>query len=135
MTAIHPIRLLLDFHKASGLPFPATAAWAKALVDTYSVSVNRCAILRPGGILLGAISQSQLGPFMAAEEIVWWVDPEHRGNSRGMLTEFEEWAIAHGAKAIGVKSLAMMPAVEKIYERAGYERLETSWVKWQFSPQ
>lgn len=132
--SVNPIRLLLDFHKATGLPFPATAAWAKALLTASMQEPDRLAIIRPYGVLLAVVGHSQLGPFMASEEIAWWVDPDHRGNSVGMLQEYEQWATSKGAKAIGVKSLAMFPETEKLYERIGYSRLETSWVKWQFLP-
>lgn len=88
---------------------------------------------RPGGVLLAQIGPSLLGPFKAAQEIAWWVDPSCRGIGLGMLQEYEEWAISKGAKAIRVASLAVFPETEKLYERVGYERLETSWVKWLFS--
>lgn len=128
-----PVSLLLDFHKATGLPFPATAAWADQLYMTARTSKDWIAIERPGGILIGKVGQSLLGPFLAAEEIAWWVDPVFRGRSLEMLREYEEWAISKGAKAIRVASLAVFPETEKIYARLGYERLETSWVKWSFS--
>lgn len=125
-----PIQLLLDFHAASGLPFPATAQWADKLYTQARTDPNWTAIERPGGILIGMVGPSLLGPFKVAQEIVWWVDPAHRGNSLPLLTAYEEWAISKGVFAIEVKSLSMFPRTETLYARAGYSKLETSWVKW-----
>lgn len=123
------VQLLLDFHAASGLPFPATAQWADRLYMQARTDPNWCCIERPGGILIGVVSPSLLGPFLAAHEVVWWAP----GCGAGMLEEYEKWATVKGAKVIEVKSLAKFPRAEVLYKRAGYERLETSWVKWQFS--
>lgn len=130
MSTPSPVKLLLDFHKASELPFPATAQWADRLYQTARTDPNWTAIERPGGILLGVVGPSLLGPFRVAQEIAWWVDPAYRGGSAGMLCTYQEWAISKGALAIEVKSLAKFPDVEVLYGRMGFERLETSWVKW-----
>lgn len=131
--SISSVQLLLNFHAATGLPFPATAAWADKLYMTARMDPNWLCVERPGGILLAQVGPSLLGPFLASQEIAWWVEPDARGVGLGMLEEYEQWALRKGAKAIEVKSLAAFPGTEKIYERIGYERLETSWVKWQFS--
>lgn len=125
-----PVQLLLDFHAATGLPFPATAAWADKLYLTASTDPNWLCVERPGGILLGVVSPSLLGPFKVAHEVAWWVDPAYRGNSLGMLREYEQWAIGKGVKAIELKSLAAMPDVGRLYARRGYAPVETSWVRW-----
>ena len=124
------VKLLLDFHVASGLPFPATAQWADKLHTQARTDPNWTCIERPGGILIGMVGPSLLGPFKVAQEVIWWVDPAHRGGSVGMLREYESWAISKGVFAIEVKSLAKFPETERLYERLGYSRLETNWVKW-----
>lgn len=130
MTPPSSVKLLLDFHAASGLPFLATAQWADKLYTQARTDPNWTAIERPGGILIGMVGPSLLGPFKVAQELVWWVDPSHRGNSGDMLSAYEEWAISKGVIAIKLTSLAMFPRTECLYERAGYERLETNWVRW-----
>lgn len=129
-----PVKLLLDFHAATGLPFPATAQWADRLYHTARSDPNWLCVERPGGVLLAVCGPSLLGPFKVAQEVAWWVDPAHRGNSVGMLREYEAWAISNGVKAIEVKSLAIFPEVERLYAREGYAPIETSWVKWLYSP-
>lgn len=130
MSTPSPVQLLLDFHAATDLPFPATVQWADKLYTTARTDPNWLCLERPGGVLLATVGPSLLGPFKIAQEVAWWVDPAYRGGSMGMLREYEAWAITKGVFAIEVKSLAVFPETERLYERAGYARLETSWVKW-----
>lgn len=127
--AVTGARLLLDFHKAAKMPFPASGAWAHNLFCECVTDPNRLALVTAGGILLAAVGPSILGPFVQADEIAWWVSPERRGVGASMLLRYEQWAISMGARLIGVASLAAMPEVESIYERRGFARLETHWVK------
>lgn len=123
------VKLLLDFHRQSRMPFPTSAAWALDLFKTCVLSPERIAVSKTGGILLGAVSRSLLGPIIQSHEIAWWVDPEHRGGSIDMLKMYEDWALEKGAKLIEVKSLNIFKEVENLYERMGYSPIETSWVK------
>ena len=130
MSTPSPVQLLLDFHTATRLPFPATVQWADKLYMQARTDPNWLCVERPGGILIGMVGPSLLGPFKIAHEVAWWVDPAHRGGSADMVTEYEQWAIGKGVKAIKLTSLAMFPRTEALYARAGYSRLETNWVKW-----
>lgn len=125
------VRLLLNFHAATGLPFPATAAWADRLYQRARSDPSWLCIERPGGILIGIVSPSLLGPFLAAQELAFWVEPDARGIGLKMLREYEKWAMSKDVGVIEVKSLAMFPEADWLYKRAGYSKLETSWVKWQ----
>lgn len=131
--AFSSVQLLLDFHKAAQLPFEFTPAWADKLYMTARTRPDWLCVERPGGVLIAQVGPSPLGPFLIAHEVAWWVDPKARGIGLGMLEEYEQWAISKGAEVIEVKSLALFPEAERIYERSGYTKLETSWVKWQFS--
>jgi len=128
------LQLLLNFHRAANLPFQADIQWGDKLYALARTDPDWVCIERPGGILIGMVGQSLLGPFKVAQEVVWWVDPEYRGGSVDMLREYVRWATNKGALAIEVKSLAKFPQVEVLYGRLGFERLETSWVKWLSSP-
>lgn len=124
------VKLLLDFHKSVGLPFEVTTAWAAALFKACVNDEDKVAIVKEdGGILLGIVGPSLVGPFKQCAEIAWWVDPSKRGGSLKMLTLYEEWAKSKGAKLIEVKSLSKFPETEKIYSRLGYQPVETSWLK------
>lgn len=123
------VKLLLDFHKQSGLKFETSAAWALALFKACVNDDDKIAISKDGGILLGIVGQSLLGPFKQAHEIVWWVDPQKRGNSLSMVRIYEDWAKEKGANLIELKSLNKFKEVETIYEKIGYEPIEQSWIK------
>jgi hypothetical protein len=66
-----------------------------------------------------------------AQELFWWIDPEHRGIGGNLLD-----AMAAGVKAKGALSLSMI-ALERlspekagaIYERRGFRPSERSWIK------
>lgn len=124
-------RMLLDFHKVARLPFHASGAWAHNLFCDCVTQPNRLAIMADAGLLLAITGPAMLGPFIEAHEIAWWVEPGSRGNGDGMrmLDTYEEWAAGQGAKIISVASMAALPAVESIYDRRGFVRLETHWVK------
>lgn len=65
-----------------------------------------------------------------AEEIAWWVEPEHRGGLLGpkMLRVAEEWATRKGANMI--KMVAPTRGdVGRFYEVVGYQAVETAYFK------
>lgn len=125
------MRLLLDFHRQARLPFPASAAWADTLYRSCVTDDDRLALIHESGhgILLAVAAPSLLGPFIQAHEIAWWVDPDHRGRSAAMVGGYEEWAKLKGAKLVGMVSLDGMPALDQLYTRLGYVKLEQHWVK------
>jgi GNAT superfamily N-acetyltransferase len=62
-----------------------------------------------------------------ASELFWYVPPEARGGGLKLLLAGERWAREFGCKrCIMVSPNARVGA---LYERLGYELLETSWIK------
>jgi len=122
-------KLLLNFHKSCDLPFQVTTAWALGLFKACVNDKDKIAIIKDGGILLGMVGPSLVGPFNQCLEIAWWVEPDKRGGSLKMLKMYEDWAKSKNAKLIEVKSMHKFPETGIIYERLGYEPLEMSWVK------
>lgn len=60
-----------------------------------------------------------------AFEVVWWVQPEARGDGVKLLKAAEEWAREHG---IGkVQMVAPNDRVGALYQRLGYAPVETSY--------
>lgn len=60
-------------------------------------------------------------------ELFWYVDPAHRGAGVKLLKAAEDWGKEHGI----AKSLVVAPNAEvcALYERLGYEKLETQYIK------
>lgn len=60
-----------------------------------------------------------------AFEIVWWVEPEARGDGIRLLRAAEAWAREQGATA--VQMVAPNDRVGALYQRLGYAPVETSF--------
>lgn len=88
----------------------------------------------PGGELVGMLAlvvvEHPLSGRSFAEEIAWWVDPEHRKSSVGprLLRHMEHWC---AEKALHmVKMVAPTgSSVGDFYGKHGYQALESHWVK------
>lgn len=65
-----------------------------------------------------------------ADEIAWWVEPEHRGGTLGpkMLRAAEDWATRNGANMVKMVAPAGSD-VGSFYERIGYSVVETAYIK------
>jgi RimJ/RimL family protein N-acetyltransferase len=64
---------------------------------------------------------------LTAQELFWWVEPEHRGYGLRLLKRGEAWAAASGAQHVHM--IAPTPAVGQLYERLGYGYLEAAYQK------
>jgi len=68
-----------------------------------------------------------------AQELFWWVTPEHRHSSIGikLLKTFEEWAISKGAKTIQMGTVARInpEKLASVYRKLGYIESETYYTK------
>jgi len=61
-----------------------------------------------------------------ATEMFFWVQPEHRGHGLRLLRVARAWAKEAGATALQMG--APSPEVERLYERLGLEKIETSYL-------
>jgi len=105
---------------------------SKLVLDIISSSPNeRIIIFEDGvGFIAGAVTPFLLGTHTMATEIAWWVEPDHRGNGKGMelLDAFEYWAKnITGAKIISMSSIDK--TVEKYYRKHGYKLYERAYMK------
>jgi GNAT superfamily N-acetyltransferase len=118
------------FHRStpqiSGLPFSKMRA-AQVFLSCAESDRHLCLALDVNGVcgaMILGLGDYPLGPALLAKEIVFWVEPDHRGRWwRKMIAAAEEWAISNGAKAIGL-SCFNDGRTHKIFERAGYEARE-----------
>lgn len=62
-----------------------------------------------------------------AQELVWWVDPKHKGSGVQLLRKAEAWALAHGAQAI--EMTAPTRRLGEFYEAIGYAAVEVRYLK------
>jgi GNAT superfamily N-acetyltransferase len=127
------VRMLRDAHKAGGLPFKFSAAHAVALFDAQQAQDRLCLIFDSGtqhGVLMASAQQHPFAPVLYAAEVVWWIDPEHRGKSASeMLAAYEAWAAERGCAFVAMAALSAAPRAGVIYERRGYRPAETHYIK------
>ncbi|MET4206845.1 GCN5 family acetyltransferase [Bradyrhizobium sp. LA2.1] len=137
------IELLRDSHLAagfdgtgaSGFAVPFTAAYAERLFVQHLEMMNGCAIVHDvddiaQGILLAVAIEHPFGPVWLASETVWWIDPCHRGRSAiAMLDAYEAWARGKRCSFVGMAGMGDDPVIARLYERRGYRRAETHFLK------
>lgn len=128
------LRLGKAFLAASGLPLPFNAAWAERTVRGYIVDGDKlCLVYQASeavqGVLLAHAGDHPFGPFRIAAELIWWIDPDHRGVAAlRMLDAYEAWAQDQGCAFVGMASLKD-ERVDRLYIRRGYRAAETHFLK------
>lgn len=78
------------------------------------------------------VDPSTFNPVTVAGEIVWWIEPEHRGGMTAvrLLKASEKAAQERGAHVVRMACLATSPPeAAAIYERMGYAHTETIFTK------
>lgn len=128
------LRLCRDFHAASGIPFPFNPAHASRAAQDYIECPGKlCLVLEAQGALRGVLAASvtisPLSPVRLAQELVFWVDPAHRGLApRRMIAAYEAWARAEGCAAAGLSGLND-PRVARFFGAAGFALSENKFLK------
>lgn len=123
------------FHAAAGLPFAFSAPMASMLFDAALVDDDRlCLIYEQDGFAVGVLAAHaaphMLAPVKAAHEIMWWIEPDHRGQAANrMLHAYEEWARSRDCVLIHMVGLGSDPVTTKLYERHGYRAAERHFMK------
>jgi len=83
------------------------------------------------GMLGIALVVSPIAGELVGTEVAWWVDPEFRGGSAGvrLWAAAEQWAEDQGAIWIQMSAPAGNDVVRRMYRKAGYSELETTFQK------
>jgi hypothetical protein len=115
--------------------FPQDKEKLTALVNGLLKDRNKGIIVlylvddKPVGMIAGMLTEMVFSREDAAQELVWWVNPEHRTRKSFSLKEaFEYWAKRVGAKYI-IMAEPNNDKVARYYERTGYRPMERSHVK------
>lgn len=78
---------------------------------------------QPVGMLAAYVFEHPYSGERTASELVWWVEPEHRGVGVRLLKAAEHWAKEQGATVI--QMIAPNRHVGEFYRRVGYRPVET----------
>lgn len=84
------------------------------------------------GMLCCHIDPATFTPAVIAAELVWWVEPEHRGGMTAvrLLRAGEKEARARGASVFNMSALATSPdEAHEILQRMGYAPTHTVYTK------
>mgnify|MGYP006201867671 CR=1 FL=1 len=128
------VALARDFHAASGVPFAFDPARFSAIASGYiTAPACLCLVLEvegaPKGVLMASASMLPFAPVLAATELIFWVDPAHRGRApRRMIAAYEDWARDQGCAMIGLSSLND-PRVARFYGAAGFAPCDNNFLK------
>ncbi len=128
------VRLGLAFRAAAMPDIPFDPAYADAIARQHILADDRVALVLedatgPGvvGLLLGRIGRHDLAPVSFAQEVLWWIEPAHRGHGRQMLEAFERWARERDAAFVGM--VGRDERTGRFYQRAGYQPVERGFLK------
>ena len=83
------------------------------------------------GALVGLLSELYMSHTVQATELAWFVSKDYRGKpaSLRLIKAFEKWAKEGGATQIGMGDIEGITSLENLYNRLGYERAETVYLK------
>lgn len=123
-----------------GKKFIATSSYSGHIVgdDEKMAALARGLIDNPFGLLLvtgepcngmiGVLAfQHPMSGQIVSSEMFWWVEPDVRGQGVRLLRAAEEWARSVGSERMMM--IAPDDRVGEFYERVGYERVETTWMR------
>lgn len=120
------------FVEATGYKDFADEAYIKQLIEHYIQSSRdtNIIILDDFGFIAGSVSVFPFGPGKIASETAWWIDPDSRGENRGikLMQAFEYWA-KNVAQCDYISMTSLDKNVEKIYKKNGYTLYERAYMK------
>lgn len=129
-----------------GRQFCEEARWGDLLeIDPDSLAASLAGLIEGGVVLVAEPAGAVVGAacavlfplylnhaHLAAAEMFWWVDPEHRGGVGGDLLDALERAVEErGAATFSMLTVAGLrdQALGRLYRRRGYRPAETTYTK------
>ena len=139
---------MTTIREATEVDVPAVVGMAMAFIDAVyagrlAKNPEQCAVFarsliaNDDAVLLIADRGDPVGMFgmmvylhpmsgeRIAAELAWWVNPDARGVGLRLLHRGEVWARAKGAAVL--QMIAPSDDVAQLYERLGFDRIETSY--------
>jgi GNAT superfamily N-acetyltransferase len=121
---------LVDIVLTSGVIFVATIPPLRAL-DVATGDISGPTADEFVGFLAAVEATEPFSGDRYADEIAWFVMPEHRGGSFGprLLASLVRWADDKRLSFVKMVAPADSPDVAGFYQQVGFEVVETSYVK------
>ena len=119
---------------------PSTHTWNKNKTEAFlnSTLLNDNMVLfvlevdkEIVGSLLGFVIEVYMSHKVQATELAWFIAKEYRGkpSSIKLVKAFEKWAIDKGANQIGMGDIEGISNLEHLYNRMGYTKAESVYIK------
>lgn len=126
------IGLAAHFHAAApqlaALPFSPLAAVRTAHAAMQGGLVLVLDLDGIKGALVALLQPLPFSDAVAAREVAFWIEPEHRGRwGRRMIEQYEAWAASKGVALVGLACLD--ERTESAFGRLGYASCETMMTK------
>jgi len=107
------------------------------LIGCIESDMSIVLVMETDGIIVGGFTGMVIPLYwnvgvLAAQQIAWFVHPDHRGpKSLKLLSTFEKWAEDMGATIFfsGAKTDPALLGMDAVLRRKGYEQLERIYVK------
>lgn len=130
------LMLFKQFHKEAKLPYKFDPQKTqRVFLETLEVDSFETFVADRDGDLVGFICCVYMEPLFSSDkistDIAWFVNKEHRNSSAGfrLLKEYEEWAVNNNIKYVGIAYLERVTDLSKVYEKKGYVKAETHYMK------
>ncbi len=128
------LRLAKQFLIASGVAVPWDAAYAERTAKAYIADADKlCLVHCVRGTVRGVLAAHEaihpFSPVRYAMELLWWVEPDHRGMEvLRMVDRYEDWA---RERICAFTGLAVLDdeRVARFYRRRGYAPTEAHFLK------
>lgn len=128
--------LFKQFHRESKLPYGFDVQKTQNVFnETLNIESFKTFVAEKDGDLIGFICCMYMEPLFSTDrvstDIAWFVSKEHRNSSAGfrLLKQYEEWALQCNIKYVGIAYLERVTDLSKVYEKKGYVKAETHYMK------
>jgi len=130
------LMLFKQFHKESEVPYSWDAKKTQQVfIETLPLENFTTLVAERDGDVVGFICAMYSQPLFSSDniatEVAWFVNKDNRNSRAGfkLMKSYEEWAISKGVKYVGMTYLENITDLSEIYEKKGYLKAETQYLK------
>ncbi len=130
------LMLFKQFHKEAKLPYSFDPVKTQAIfLETLAIDQFEIFVAEMDDDLVGFVCCTYMEPLFSSDkvstEIAWYVNKEYRNSRAGfkLLKQYEDWAVEQGIKYVGIAYLERVTDLSKVYEKKGYVKAETHYMK------
>lgn len=129
------VSMARHFQESAEFQFKFDAVYFSNTVRAFIEDPARlCAVVgNPAvGVLMACYGDSPIYPIRVADELLLWVEPQHRGAAWNDLHQFyEQWAEQNNCSRIQMTAQQTVrpDAMRRLYRRTGYELCDLVFVK------